>query len=498
MKYIKKTIFFLIVFLLVTNLFAYDFNDAIMNVAPRKQGYEYSIDFMSLLHKVFAQYENDKQIEEFLVFWFECLKSFDFATLYNSPFLSPLENDYRGVVFQGLNLPDMYYITLVSSKDDQSEFSQIGNMMAEFALKKNKKSFVGERSYSGHIDAMASLKHLSNDNIDSLMEGFLKVVDPQNIKTLKEPECNLLKNINNNSRPVINTFYKSFPRSLDLVDRYLIVHSTFETKTFEGIDYTHMKMHFSFRFENLENDYPNISDYLHRLRDLFRFELVVKTKTGNNIMLGIVDSKKDKPNIIGEFYTRKGMVIPYDSDGNPVFSEEYSITKLTDFKFDSELSIFFNIYGLKFETEKIKINNEYIDSEKKSSFSVRLQDINKTKVYGRAYHIVPTWFIDMIIPSNIDELIYKFSQVMLHANNGQGTSVFFEWDKKDKNNIMLYHKNSSEFVDNFFILFGFQVWREKFKLSDETASELHSVIVRIIASVVSDLKSSRKLVQGPN
>jgi hypothetical protein len=55
------------------------------------------------------------------------------------------------------------------------------------------------------------------------------------------------------------------------------------------------------------------------------------------------------------------------------------------------------------------------------------------------------------------------------------------------NDTFLYPHASSEFIDNFFILFGFQIWHEKFKMSDEAASDLNQLNVRGLEALILDL-----------
>jgi hypothetical protein len=468
-----------------STLCAYDFTDALKRVSPNNQGANDGLVFLKKLRKILVNHQSEPEVSEFLTFWYNSVQQFNFYQLYNSPFLKPLDNGYRAVIFQGYDQINHFQLALPSETGERIPISQLGDFKTSFGLKQNKTCITGDRSYSGYMDTKIALKQFSYKNLSEMLEGLITVIDPDNLDALNPKESPRFEEMNGFSRKAINVFDQTYPRFQKFMDKYFILHSAIEKKNHHFIPYTHFKLIVEFDLNNFQKDFPDLYYQLKRLESLFQFKLSFRNNHGNHIMDMFIDSQDTF--FYFDFYTHQGKVIPFSPEGNPIFEDAFYPTKVSDYDFHMNVDIFFNIYGIKFRTENIKINCDYQSRKNYGKVHFTLDEIPKTTVSGRAYHIVPTWFIDIMIPGNIDQLIDNFCKVLLSANNSEGSYLNLLWDTKKTNNVFLNLHASSEFIDNFFILFGFQIWHEKFKMSDEAAVDLNKINVRGIEALILDL-----------
>jgi len=472
-------------FYMPLSTYAYNFTDGLKKMSSEKQGVADGIVFLKNLRKILANNKAEPEIEDFLTFWYVSVQKFNFYQLYNSPYLKPLDNGYHAVTFQGHHELDHYKLALASATGVQRPIKDLGDFKATFGLKQNDTCVTGDRSYSGFFDSQIALQQFSHKTLAALLEGLVTVIDPDNLKTLNDKESDRFTEIEGLSRKAINSFNQTYPRALLMADQYLNLHSALCEKTHQLIPFTHLKLIFELDMKNIKKDYPQLYYHLKRLRSLFQFNISFQNKKGNHIMDIFLDSEDTF--LYVDFYTHQGKIIPFTPDGEPVFEDEFQPTAVRDYEFVLDMNIFFNIYGIKFRTDHVIVDCVYKRRKDFGNVVCKLKEIPYTKVTGRAYYVVPTWFIDIMIPGNIDKLIANFSKVLLTANDSEGSFMRLHWDTQKPHSVMFTPYVSSEFIDNFFILFGFQIWHEKFKMSNESASELNQLIIRGTESFILDL-----------
>jgi len=467
-------------------VFAYNFGDAINDIHPDMQGTNSATEIIQLLDKVFSKIRSDEKSIAFLHYLDESLQKFDFGLLYNNPTLAPLDKGYRGVTLRGINNSDHYFMGLSPYKKSDIDNQNIGSFASEIALKQIDKSIVGYRSFSAYMDTEMALKQYSHDNLLIFADSLLKIIDPENLNQLDLPESPVFNNIiGDNERKAINAFYQAFPKLAILLDRYIVLNSLLKIKHHNGIAYTHFDFSVSCRYEALKNDYPLISDYLEQFRDVLQTGIKSINENEHNLFKLQFDCSPDFFKF--SMYTKEGKIIPFTDDKQPVFDEAFSLTKLKRYDFKLVTQLLFDAYGLKYLNNKIVTKGTYVNTRELASLKLKLDSVSKTKVYGRKYHIFPKWFIDFIIPDDIDQLIYELVTVMLHANNNEGSFVTFEFDKRLPKEVYFNSKAASEYVDNFFIKLELGIWRNILKTDQETIDEINVLILLGLNAILDDL-----------
>lgn len=477
--------FIIVVFSAWMNTAAYTFDDVVKDIVPGRKGIEAVKEIAQIIDRTSVRYEHDQETKDFLAFFKKVLGNFDFMKLYESKYLTETGNGFRVIRFSGCSMDGRYLESINAPHNGRCGLSRIWDYSTEYALKKNDVSIAGGRSFIVSVDSVTATKRYSHRNAMRYTEGLLKVIDPDNLQNLAAPESALHPEISGISRKVINEFNRSFPRISELFNRYSIIRSFLEVRTYNGIPYTRLALRYGYRIKNLTQEYPELGKSLANIEGLYRITMTVKNSRNHTIMAVVFDSREDALTLTLD--TRKGKLVPFDDAGNPVFADELSLTAVRDYSYRAVYEMVHDVHGLKFTTDNMVVSFNYQDAPARGAWTMKLEEVSKTRISGSYYHIIPGWMINLFIPRNMEQLIYDMSRVMVKANGGSGSMASFEWDTRDPNNVILRFRAVSEFVDNYFMRYGLRVWSKKTMSDEGMMREIKGLRAKFIQAFRADM-----------
>lgn len=116
-------------------------------------------------------------------------------------------------------------------------------------------------------------------------------------------------------------------------------------------------------------------------------------------------------------------------------------------------------------------------------------DIPKTRIVGTT---LPKWLVDMNTPDFLtDYLINDFTKVLVHANDGEGTTIKLEWDCSDRGNTIFHAHAVTEFLDNYIVKFILKVRKFFQRNNEKLAKESKEFRKKIIVAFKNDVFTSR-------
>ncbi|HOW82764.1 MAG TPA: hypothetical protein PK573_09400 [Spirochaetota bacterium] len=438
------------------NISPYTYNDALCDIVPGGRGKDAVIEIAKVLDRTDVHYRTDPETEGFRKFMRSTTNDFNFMKLYDSPYFTDAGNGFRALRTQGCGMGEEYLISLVTGDGDRCSMSRIWDYTTSYALKKNDRSVAGGRSFIVSVNSTTATGRYSHVNALLFAEGMLKIIDPANIRALASSRCALFDNIQGESRAVIDAFCRQFPLISALFNRYTAMRSFLEIREYKGIPYASLKFRYGYRFDNLKKDYPELARSFEKVRGLYKINMKVKSQKGRTLMLIVFDSRDDALGL--SLYTRGGRLVPSDDNGKPVFAEEIELSTVRDLEYYAVIDMVHDVHGLKFITDNMVVSFRLASARGRGLWTMKLVDVSKTRITGSYYNIIPAWLIDAFIPSNMEQLVYDVTRVMLGANGGEGSSVSFEWDTRDPARVMLKFSALSEFMDNYFMKYGLGVW----------------------------------------
>jgi hypothetical protein len=468
------------------NIQAYTFDDVTRDIVSGRKGIDAVREIALLLEKTSVRYRSDPETEEFKKFVEKTLKNFDFMKVYDSQYMKDQGSGFRALRFQGCNTERSYVINLVTPKNSRCEVSRIWDYSTEYAMKKNDNCLAGGRSFIISVKSTTATKRYSHRNALLFVESLLKVIDPDNIRNLRAPESKLYGAVEGDSRKIINDFYRTFPRVSELFDRYSVIHSFLEVKNYNRVPCTRLNFRYGYRLDNLKKEFPDLAKSLKNIYGLYKINMAVKNSAGHTVLTIVFDSREDALSL--SLLTRRGRILPVDASGNPVFGEELALTSMRDVPYYAVLDMTHDVHGLKFITDNMVVRFRFQNSQAQGLWTMKLDDVSKTRITGSYYHIIPTWLINIFIPKNMDQMIYDLSRVMLKGNDGAGSMVIFEWDTRDPGNVMLHFSAISEFMDNYFLKYGLGVWSRKAMEDNNFMKDAKALKEKLITAFKADLK----------
>jgi hypothetical protein len=461
------------------------YEGAVKNISPGGRGAGDMLSMVSALNRAVSRPVSDDRARKVLAFVDRSLANFDFTEFYGSRELEKLDDGYRGVIFSGTDNGSCFRFRVLPAGQG-ADLSRMGNFTAEFGLKKNERGTLNRRTYSGRIDVHASQKNLSHRSLGAFIKGNLLVIDPHNIQRLPVSSGGNFPGLNDDAARVLAAYRAAFPSFTAHMLRYFPVNSFIAAPGPGPVKYTRLNFTASLNMDALGKDYPSIAGYLGGMQGLFRLQVRVRNEHGNNVLKFTVDS--DRNFFTATLLTREGRLIPFGDDGEPFFSREIDMSTVQKYRFTSSVDFYSNVYGLRFSTRGISSVHDFTDWPGGGVIRNRIDSIPGTRVTGWAFHLVHPWFIDLVIPGNMEQLIADFSTVMVRANGGRGSTMDFSWDTSRPGDTRFRYLAATEFIDNFFIRFGLRIWKMRVLPDGNAAGEMKTGMIRALSALEDDLR----------
>ncbi|MBU2490243.1 MAG: hypothetical protein KKA60_12705 [Proteobacteria bacterium] len=469
--------------------FSYDFTDAVLDSAADGMGAEAGLKFFGYLQKVSQDFQADDDTKEMFEFLGRAFKQFNLGSLYGNRQLAERDNGYRGITFAAVNTDGTYALSVLDPGETAPAMDTIGNFVADFGLKKNNDPLVGGRSYLAYMDVAGASEYLSHENINRLLTGMLRVLDPANVEQLAEQAVrDKTPGVCSPNYDIIKQFRLDFPRFMAYMDRYFTFKSVSRILSHHDTPYNHFKMTWAFNMDGLYKDFPRLAKGVENLHNLARIDGFLESSEGNVLLRYLIDTETEFFTL--ECYTREGKVVPvvcFGETASPVFDKAFTLTELTDYALSSFTDIGSQVKGLTFDTPQVLGTTQYQDTERDMRLYMHLDDIGDTTITGAAYHLFPVWLIDLFIPGNMDEIISDFTQVLDSGNGTKGAYMEFGWDTAQPDRSRFLWHGEAEFLDNFYVRFGMRILSDAFQADKRTSRELRTLRETALEKMLQDL-----------
>jgi hypothetical protein len=111
-------------------------------------------------------------------------------------------------------------------------------------------------------------------------------------------------------------------------------------------------------------------------------------------------------------------------DGVPMWEHQFSLVDIRQAHFTLSMSSLLNISGLKLHVEELPMLLVLNQDQAGGLMRLAMASVpKKVVVDGALYGFLPVWAIDLVIPSNLEELTRNFVEVMATGKNGEGMSM---------------------------------------------------------------------------
>ncbi|WP_028313699.1 hypothetical protein [Desulfatibacillum aliphaticivorans] len=465
---------------------AFTIKDAVSNLGGEQQG----ADILCTLVKVLKDFNDHRisseQTQECYGFLADSLEEFQFQKVYDSHYLTSGPKGYKGLTFHGYPKKDGYVFNLAQAHSGVPSLAAKGSMTADAAFKRHYRSAVGEPSFSTYFNAEANTGRLSHESVNRFLDDLLLVLDPKNLRQLEASACASRSDGCGKKVDVAAQLMEAFPNSSRFFGHFSDLKVDYEIISVEGKEFTKAAISSSLFLNKLNDDFPWTAAHLDNLEGALRADMRFLNEFGHRILE--VKAQTDEDFLTMSFCTSNGKVLPTDGFGKPEYREDFSFKNLTVLPVDLYLDLYTKANGLKFSTKGLRILVDYEKLDEAMLLSIRSDNLVDTRVSGMAMYVLPTWSIDWLLPSSMEELIFDFSSVMIQANNGEGSFVKIMCDAQDKDNAKTQFYASTEVLDNFFVRFGAKMALDYFGMGPITSKEAKKFRSQALEAILADFQ----------
>lgn len=470
--------FVLPLFILLSALQAATFREAVKALGPGDSGIAVARELATFANFLSEKLEYDEKSRRFFLFMNDALEDFDFRRIYHSEWLAPQADGFRSITLSGRNRGNRYQVSLGL----EPESSALGSATAHYRMRENLKD--DARTYTTQMAFSAALEKLDAQALARFAEALLRVLDPDSIASLRVPPSRVFPEIQGSMRRVLDLADAEFPHVTRFWARYLELRGFAEEREHSGKKYTEFALRGHFRLSALAQDFPQLAKYIQGIRKLFLLNLTATDRTGRKLGAFVINTFTEE--FYWNFCTVGGKILPIDKAGIPAWEHALSFSGQKEHHLRVYFDFFVNVHGLKIQTGTIGISASYRSSAEKLLLFAKITQMPEGKVSGALFGVLPTWLIDLSIPSDLQTLMNKFQQTVFRANNGEGSYASLKWQKLS-GRARLEANASTEFLDNRFIRIGMKIWVRKFRPNETIQEDIRRFIGALTRALLQDL-----------
>jgi hypothetical protein len=292
------------------------------------------------------------------------------------------------------------------------------------------------------------LDDLPADNLARVLNGMLKTLWVQASNDM-DPPLDFFENsaLNQQSKKVLYGIATEFPNLCGLLRQYVDIDAVIPTNLEPIAEDVMFDLKGRLNRDALVTDYPEMAKLLHMFEGMASIRSRVFDVHNGRLLTLQIDFQRNLANI--QFRTFNGRLFPMRSTRE---SEAYSgfrliDTKATRFKVISDIHI--SMVGLHFDIEGLQMAIEYANGEDGLRLKASMKQSPRAVVIsGRVLGVFPVWLVDLLIPSNVEEITVNFLETLAKSNGGQGAEVELGSPPPLPSNNSLWLRADAEIVSN--------------------------------------------------
>jgi hypothetical protein len=215
--------------------------------------------------------------------------------------------------------------------------------------------------------------------------------------------------------------------------------------------------------------YPALARYNRRLADVLKGEMQVLDDQGRTLMRGTVNSQKLRATL--ELYVKDGQILPFK--GQRVFEDE-PLDPLGDTLTSPKLVIDarINMLGVVVTLKDLEVDAHYEAHDSYVLADASVTNMPDIVVSGRALGVFSPGFLDIFIPSNIQDITEEFFRVAFKGNGGKGANGHGEFGAKTAGAPgVIAGAGSVEIMDTFLVKLAGSLVSHRLMIDDEEKNE---------------------------
>lgn len=418
---------------------AHTFWDAIFEIGyiPKSQRVspELACDRIEKIFQLNALISEQLMVDEYLLSEIHDLDShlteMDAADFYDALPHTVAGSPWQAIDLQGVSSLDSYRIQTMYpdiEKLSTSSFNPVpvslghqnrfGDMRLQTMIKPTRANI-----FRFHTRGQLYLEDLPADNLARMANGVLKSLWAQTAFGIDPPPDFLEQSsLNPPSKKLLYAIAVDFPNIFELVTQYVRIDHVVS----QAVEYSDNSVMFDlrgqFNRDAFVSNYPEIGKVLSTLKGMILIRSRILDEQGRQMGTLEVDSQKNM--VILRFRTANGRLLPIVASTQFAAHTGFSLLDKDRHQFQIISDMHLSFIGLRFEIEGIKVVLHHANSDHGLYLKANMKQAPQTiAVSGRAFGFLPVWLLDILIPSNVEEIVSEYFETLANSNEGKGAEM---------------------------------------------------------------------------
>ena len=285
-------------------------------------------------------------------------------------------------------------------------------------------------------------------------------------------------------------FSRDFPNLLGVILRYFEIDSIITSDSDDAGRSVLFDVKVRFKQEALLNQYPNISKLLDDLKNNLFFRM--RLYDSQDRLMGIAELDSVDKLMIAQFRLMNGQLVPLDNSQSSFKKAGFRFVTPGFTRLRTAYDIHLNIVGLRIDIESLQVALDYLYCDQTAELKACLwEKPAKIDAGGWAFGFVPLWLVDLLIPSNVEDITKSFFHTLTLGNDGEGANleIIGFLDKITINNILL--QADADVLGNGAIKLAFNLQRKLFTSQEALIKEFKAFNNQLIHAFYQDFLRMR-------
>ena len=410
------------------------------------------------------------------------ITSLDVANVYDFLPYSDADGVWRAIGVRGQSDFNAYRLNVVdpdieewlnSSTDDgtgiagsQHHFGDIGLGIFIRPLRKDTFKFLTEaRLYLDDIPAA---------NVMRVINGMLTITWAYAAGAANLPTEIIEENaLNRQGIKILNGISNDFPDFFRVTSQYCHIENIVSSNNKNAENSLAFNIRARLNREALSIHYPEVGKLLEKWREIVKFKAHIFDNHGQ--LMGMVDLDSINNLFTLQFRIRNDRFIPMHDKEILKTNNGFSLTGAGFTQFKIVCDIHLNIVGMQLTIDTLPVILDYRHSDGGPDLKARLAQVpRKIEAGGSVYGVIPVWMVDLLIPSNVQEIMNSFFQTLAMGNDGNGSMIrIYSFPEQTSKQSFLLHTDAAVLANGTLKL-GFNLQRKFFALPPEFLVEIRA------------------------
>ena len=288
-------------------------------------------------------------------------------------------------------------------------------------------------------------------------------------------------------RAVLARVARAWPATYERIDHFVVMEDVVTSVVLVGnTPATRVQVRSRMRADLLEREQPAVAEYLAALESLLDLEVRVLDGRGQRLLS--LRSRSEDLSLTMDLVIRNGRILPcVDLPGGRILDTRgYALDEVQRLPFTTLVSLTTDISGVVGKIRDLTLTGLYAHKGDLATVSTRVSRAPTVSFSGRFWGIIPTWFVDIFIPSDIETLTTDFFRVLRVGDGGKGARSEASIQRTASDQTVLKIRGDSEVLNNAMVTLAVKIGKRRLLPGEEARDEFLGWLRQVVSAIEQD------------